>query len=804
MILTELQCFHCGEDCQEIDISIDDKHFCCDGCKNVYQLLSENNLDTYYHLENSPGTSLKSTEQVGKYSYLDLETVQEDLITFRENGLAKITFVLPQIHCNACIYLLENLPRIHKGIKTVIADFLKRQATITFYEEQISLRQLVELLASIGYNPDLTRKNTAKKTAITNHRLIFNIGITGFCFGNIMLLSFPEYLTIDASILAEYQSFFATLNFLLALPVLIFGARDYFISAWTSMRQQSIGIDVPIVIGILALFLRSSYEIFTGLGAGYMDSFTGLIFFLLIGKWYQSKTYESLSFERDYASYFPIATTKLVDEQEEQIMINQLNVGDIIKIRNEEIIPTDSILLSPSTGIDYSFVSGESDNVDKYQGDKIYAGGRQKGETIILKVLKKVDQSYFTQLWNQDIFSKKKHTTLSTTIDKISQYFTIGILSIAFITLAYWLYIDASIAIMAFASVLIIACPCALALSAPFAFGNMLRIFGKEGFFLKNAAAIEQIASVTDIIFDKTGTLTTNDSKKITYEGLLLTHEQQVMIKSLAQHSTHPLSQMLYKHLELSETQNVEHFKEYKGQGIEGIINGITIRLGSAEFVNKQAIVTHLDSCVYVSYQHKVVGCYRIKKQYRKGFEALLKQLEQQFDLHLLSGDNDAERTFLKQAFKHENMHFYQKPEDKLNYIKTLQQKGKKVLMIGDGLNDAGAMQQAEVGVAITNDVHSFSPASDAILDAKQFHQLSTYIALTKQSLHVMKASFIISLLYNGLGLFFAVQGMLTPLIAAILMPLSSITVVLFVVLATNLISYRQLQTTNHLSKQVL
>ncbi|WMX13993.1 heavy metal translocating P-type ATPase metal-binding domain-containing protein [Aureispira sp. CCB-E] len=799
MVACEIQCYHCGEDCETEAIKVQEKHFCCDGCKMVYELLSENNLDAYYQLESRPGNAVRQENSKEQYAYLDLPEVQEALLNFREEGCSKITITIPSIHCSSCVYLLENLPRINPAIEQVLVDFVRREAAITFDDRRLSLRALVELLVKIGYTPDLTPNKTSKKKSI-NRKLYLKIGLAGFCFGNIMLLSFPEYFIVNENDLVNYKTFFGWLNFLLALPVLLYCAQDYLKSALASLQQKMIGIDVPIALGIIALFTRSSYEIFTQTGAGYMDSFAGLIFFLLIGKWYQNRTYESLSFERDYTAYFPIATTKVnSDGSEKQVLIEQLKVGDVIKIRNQEIIPTDSILKSKEASIDYSFVSGESIAISKKEGDKLYAGGRQIGHVITLEVLQEVNQSYFTQLWNQPVFQEEKTAVLSKTVDAISRYFTISILSIAMLTLLYWLWVDASIALLSFSAVLIIACPCALALSAPFAFGNVLRLFGQKGLFLKNALAVEQLAEVTDVIFDKTGTLTTNDVANVQFVGETLSEIHYQQIYALVQNSTHPLSQMLAKYiqgLDFVDTQKdfpIKAFVETSGQGIEAWIDDHFLEVGSSKFVGKSAYqMEGLTTAVYVAIDHYCLGYFIIKKEYRKNIETVLENLSKDFTLHLLSGDNDADRAYLQHLFPaHESLHFQQTPVDKLNYVKILQQTGKKVLMIGDGLNDAGALQQADVGIAVANDVHSFSPASDGILEASKISNLNHYTTVAQRTLSVVKASFILSLLYNSVGLFFAVQGLLTPVIAAILMPLSSISIIIFTTILTNWIARR-------------
>lgn len=777
------QCYHCGDQCDKHPILHEAKSFCCEGCKTVYDILSTNDLNKYYSIENSPGAKMNKEKQQEKYNFLDADTVKEQLLDFHENDIARITFSIPKIHCSSCIWLLENLPKLHKGVKQSMVNFLKKEASVTFDESIISLRKLVELLTAIGYEPNINLASKKEnKQQQHNRSLYYKIAVAGFCFGNIMLFSFPDYLALEDDTLIGYGHFFTYLSFVLSLPVLFYAGWDYFVSAYKGLKTKVINIDVPVSLGIATLFLRSSYEIFSHTGTGYLDSLAGLIFFLLIGKWFQNKTYQSLSFDRDYKSYFPIAVSKTTENKEESILVEAIQIGDQIKVRNQEIIPVDATLLSSSANIDYSFVSGESEPVVKHLGDKIYAGGRQIGSTIQLEVSKKIDHSYFTQLWNQQAFNKEEHSQISSIINTVSKYFTVVILAIAFATFGYWNLVEPDNIWLAFTSVLIIACPCALALSMPFAFGNTLRILGTKGFYIKNTEAIERLTQVDSIVFDKTGTLTHHEAAHISFVGNSLDATTLSHIKALVQHSTHPLSVMLSNWITVKPASSA-HFEEIPGKGLIAVVDNIRYRIGSAELMDMAAYQNQdLASQVYVMANDQLLGYFHITKKYRAGFDSLLKQLQGNYQIHLLSGDNDAERQQLAQFFPSGAfMHFKQSPMDKLKYIQELQNKGHKVLMIGDGLNDAGALKQSNVGIAISDDIHSFAPASDAILDAQQFNQLGNYIKFTQQSLKVVRASFALSLLYNAIGLYFAVQCLLTPLIAAILMPLSSITVVAFV-----------------------
>ncbi|MBT8395288.1 MAG: HAD-IC family P-type ATPase, partial [Bacteroidia bacterium] len=582
------------------------------------------------------------------------------------------------------------------------------------------------------------------------------------------------------------------LMFALSLPVVFYAAQDYFISAFKGLRSGLLNIDVPIALGISVLFLRSTAEIMFDLGSGFLDSLTGLVFFLLIGKYFQQKTYKFLSFERDYKSYFPIAITRIIDNKEENVQVYEIKKGDRLLIRNEELIPVDGILINGNAQIDYSFVTGESSVVFKDSGDKIFAGGKQTAGVIEMEALKSVEQSYLTQLWSNDVFKENKEDTFTNLTNKISKRFTVTILFIALIATGYWIYNDSSKALNVFTAVLIIACPCALALSAPFTFGNMLRILGKRKFYLKNATALEQLAHIDTVIFDKTGTMTSSQSNSISYEGVDLTKAEEELLKSTLRSSNHPLSRALYDLLNQHDIVSLDSFEEHSGEGMEASHNKKQIKVGSASFVGNNKDIQTLNTSVHISSNNIYKGKFVFKNRYREGLLPLFKKLSEQYNLVILSGDNEGEKEYLKEKLpKHTDFYFNQKPEDKLEYIKSLQNVGENVLMIGDGLNDAGALAQSNVGIAISENINVFSPACDAILDATKFNDLWSYIKASKSSINVIKLSFILSFLYNIIGLYFAVTGQLAPVVAAILMPLSSISIVVFTTLATNLIGKR-------------
>lgn len=778
-------CYHCGEQCQEEHLVFEQHDFCCHGCCTVYSLLQNTGLASYYEIESSPGITAKPN--TNNKDFLDLEEVKSKFIEFAEGSQNRVTLYLPSMHCAACIWLLEKLQQLNDGVIKSEVNFLKKEITVLFDTNKMSLKDLVLLLDELGYPADLQHDKSAKSAQKIRKTQILKLGVAGFAFGNIMLFSFPEYLSLNDASLDSFKPIFNILNFGLALPVLFYSSTDYFSSAWKSIRVKFLTIDVPIALGIVTLFLRSAYEIISQTGSGYFDSFAGLVFFLLIGKWYQNKTYDALAFDRDFKSYFPIAVAKITPHGEVVCMLENIKLGDHLRILQNQVIPADAKLVSKSAQIDYSFVSGESDILSKTAGEVLYAGGRNTSVAFEIEVVKEVSQSYLTSLWNQTETSNGK-PPFSSLIDKVSKYFSIGILAIAFGTLAFWLWHDVSEAINAFTAVLIIACPCALALSMPFTAGNVSRILGKMGFFVKNANVLESIASIDTIVFDKTGTLTKGTKFKVEYTGNNLLKHQLAWIKSVASESSHPLSQAI-KSMIVGNTRLVKDLETTDGDGVCGVVDGALIKIGSAKFVGTTHMnISESGSLVFVAVNSIVYGHFIIKKVTRDGVTNMLSNVTNHFKTYLLSGDNSSEKQEMERLFgSRTNLHFNQSPTKKQAFVIQLNEEGKNVMMLGDGLNDAGAIKAARVGVAVADDVFSFSPACDVILQADQLQYLDQFIVYTKKSMNVVKASVILSLLYNLLGLYFAVRGELTPIFAAILMPLSSISVVIFVTLLTNM-----------------
>jgi len=767
-------CTYCESKCDSDLVSIKGKDYCCYGCATLDDVVAK--------MKNAPlDVSLK-------YKQFDLEENFNQLVDYQNEKLYRIGISLPAIHCSSCIELLEDLPSFYDGILGAQVNFEQRRCVVTSSKE-LPLSLVAQLLQDIGYPPQISisqKLKEAEKT--TNKNNLLKLAVAGFCFGNIMLFSMPHYFGLQVASDVFFARLFSVLSVVLSLPVMFYAGRDYLTSAYKALAAGKSHLNIPIAIGILSLFGWSLYEIFSGAGIGYLDSLAGLIFFLLIGKWFQSKIYDQVSYHRSVQEFIPLVVRKLEGDTETWARIDSLAKGDQILVKNEEIIPVNGILSQGSGLIDYAFITGEALPEQVNQGEQVYAGGCQKAGELTVTL---TEQPSIDKLWSTWSNQADKKEFSNRWTDHISKYFTLAVITIAVVAAGIWSFTSVEQALFVFSSVLIVACPCALALSAPFTFGNILRVFSANQFFVKDAEAISTLSEIEHVVLDKTGTITEAKALNVTFIGTDLSVQNAMNIKTLVSQSTHPLSTIISNHLSQYKPFSTSSFNEVPGKGLEGMIGLDKVKLGSGDWVKANNKVS--GTAVYVSINDDIIGHFKVTASYRSGLKNVLAQLGKLVKLSVLSGDNEGERETLKEIFPDfHQLKFNLRPKQKATEISHIQH-SQKVLMIGDGLNDSSAIEKGDLGVAITENLNGFYPGSDAVLLSESFDKLPAFVELARYSKKILKWSLVFSLCYNIAGVTFAVLGLLTPIIAAILMPLSSVSVVLLDTLLVRLKS-RQLQ----------
>ena len=773
-------CRHCGDPCDLDAVRTPDGAFCCRGCETVFTLLRTSGLDAFYACEIVPGTSQKRTRSLDKdrFAVLDDPAVAARLITFNDGVTARATLSVPSIHCASCVWLLEQLWRFDDGVTRSEVDLLRRSVRVEYRPEATSLRRIAERVASLGYEPLVSPEDAAPQPPARRRRLHLQVGVAGFAFGNIMLFSIPRYVN-GAPLDGGFQQLFDVLNVVFAIPVLLFSAQDYFRTAWHAIRGRSMALEVPVALGLAVLFLRSVVDIATAHSEGFLDSFAGLVFFLLLGRLFQQKVFDRIAFDRTFRSFLPLSVRVERNGEAELVPLEQLQTGDSIQIRRNEVVPADAILLDESGAVDYAFITGEQRPVAVQQGEIVRAGGRAAERAMRLRVVRDVSHSHLASLWNNPIFAKPKSPWLTDIAARFGAWFTFGAIALAAAGAIAW-WPDAGEAASVATAVLIIACPCALTLAAPITLGTAMGQLGVRGFYLKQPAVAFDLSRIDLIVFDKTGTLTGGSERSVD-EASPLSRRAWALIRTLASHSLHPVSRAIAGISTVDSTPqhivSMTNLVEVPGEGISGVINGVEVAIGGADFAGRPDDKLTQDAGRTFVRAGNERGWVRLSPAIRPGAEAAARALSKTYDMYLLSGDHDGERARWAGVFG-ANMRFRQTPQDKLAFVTEARGNERRVLMIGDGLNDSGALAAADVGITVSDETACIVPACDAVISGTRLDDLPAFIAYASRARTVVLVCFIVSVVYNVLGLTLALRGGLTPLASAILMPVSSLTIV--------------------------
>ena len=770
-----VECRHCGDRCGADACRTKAGTFCCAGCEAVYSLLANHELTGFYACDLNPGRSQKASSRrdPDRFAVLDDPTIASRFVKPVAPGTVRATFAVPAIHCASCIWLLERLWRFDAGVGRSEADVLSRSVRVEFDPDRTSLRAIAELVASLGYEPVLDPEQTDSVPA-ERRTLYMKLGVAGFAFGNVMLFSIPRYLN-GAPLEPAFQRLFDVLNLIFTVPVLLYSASDYMRGAWRALTARHITLDVPIAIGLIVLFGRSVVDISQSQGPGFLDSFAGLVFFLLIGRLIQQKAFERIAFDRSVRSFLPLAVHVERGVGTELTPVDRLEPGDIIRLRSNEVVPADALLIDEQARVDNAFITGEQVPVSIVEGERVSAGGRLVGRAARFRIERPASRTRLAELWANPVFDRPKATGLHAWSSRFGLWFTVAAVALAVAGAAIW-WPDVRTSAEVATAVLIIACPCALTLAAPIAVGTAMGALGRAGLFLKQSAVALDLSRVDTVVFDKTGTLTTARAEPETHAGADVS--TTALVQALAAHSTHPVSRAIAG--PRATDMNVECVEEHPGLGVTGRVNGRQVAIGSAPFISAQT-GHELRSAAGTSWFSVDCGEPRpllLPTTTRPAADTAVAVLSRRFETWLLSGDHAAESASVWRTLFGDRLRFGQSPEDKLAAITSLEQSGRRVLMIGDGLNDAGALAAATVGIAVSDETACLVPSCDAVLDGTRVQALPELIAYARRVPRVVRLCFAVSIAYNFLGIGFALAGALTPLVTAILMPVSSMTVV--------------------------
>ena len=801
--MIKIECNHCHLSFDEkIMIKENDLNFCCGGCQSVYHILKSENLDSFY--EKLGNKTIKAPLQISNddLAKFDSENFLNSYTTITKDGFVQIDLILEGIHCAACVWLNEKVLYDTKGVIEANINFTTNKARVVFNSDILKLSDIIKKIRSIGYNAYAYDSSIADKEASKAKQDYFvRMMVAVVCTMNIMMLSVAKYTGFFTGMSLEVKNMIHLAEFILATPVLFFSGFVFYKGAYFGLKNRIVNMDLLVSSGATMTYVYSLFVLFGAKGESYFDSVAMIITFVLIGKYLEVIGKKSAIDTLDkIKSTLPLEAIVVKDGKKETKALNLVQVGDLIELKIGEKVPVDGKIISGNASFDESSLTGESIPVYKKTGDNIFSGTVILDSTILFEVVKDFKNSTFSSivtLLEDSLNSKPKIQTLA---NKISRRFSLIILSIAFITFLVWYYFGLDLgfyfegvnqferSFITAISVVVIACPCALALATPMASLVGISELAKKSLLFKEAKFIETIANATTVVFDKTGTLTKGELEVSFVEFFNKDEKSMNLLYSLLDSSNHPVSLAVKKYIkENFEVSNLilEDVKNIEAKGLSARYENIEI-LGGNEALLKEfdvKINIHLNS-KFTQYlfciDKKIVANFELKDELKDDAKELIEYLkEQNIESIMLTGDNNFVASSIAKELKISNYKANLTPKDKADFIKDLKNSGKTVVMVGDGVNDSVALASSDVAIAMGNSADISMMVSDVVMLNSKLKSLKDAFIISKKTYKHIKQNLAFSLIYNTITIPIAAAGFIIPLFAALSMSLSSLVVVL-------------------------
>ncbi len=801
--MIKIECNHCHLSFDEkIMIKENDLNFCCGGCQSVYHILKSENLDSFY--EKLGNKTIKAPLQVSNddLSKFDSENFLNSYTTITKDGFVQIDLILEGIHCAACVWLNEKVLYDTKGVIEANINFTTNKARVVFNSDILKLSDIIKKIRSVGYNAYAYDSSIADKEASKAKQDYFvRIMVAVVCTMNIMMLSVAKYTGFFTGMSIEVKNMIHLAEFILTTPVLFFSGFVFYKGAYFGLKNRIVNMDLLVSSGATMTYVYSLFVLFGAKGESYFDSVAMIITFVLVGKYLEVIGKKSAIDTLDkIKSTLPLEAIVVKDGKKETKALNLVQVGDLIELKIGEKVPVDGKIISGNASFDESSLTGESIPVYKKTGDNIFSGTVILDSTILFEVVKDFKNSTFSSivtLLEDSLNSKPKIQTLA---NKISRRFSLIILSIAFITFLVWYYFGLDLgfyfegvnqferSFITAISVVVIACPCALALATPMASLVGISELAKKSLLFKEAKFIETIANATTVVFDKTGTLTKGELE-VSFVEFFNKDERSInLLYSLLDSSNHPVSIAVKRYIkENFEVSNVslEDIKNIEAKGLSARYENIEI-LGGNEALLKEfdvKINIHLNS-KFTQYlfciDKKIVANFELKDELKDDAKELIEYLkEQNIESIMLTGDNNFVASSIAKELEISNYKANLTPKDKADFIKDLKNSGKTVVMVGDGVNDSVALASSDVAIAMGNSADVSMMVSDVVMLNSKLKSLKDAFIISKKTYKHIKQNLAFSLIYNTITIPIAAAGFIIPLFAALSMSLSSLVVVL-------------------------
>lgn len=810
--LAAFACAHCGLAVPPgLVREGDERQFCCHGCESAYAVIHQCGLERFYAIRAATEEGATPAEWTGRsFAEFDDATFRRLHVRVSADGTARAELFLAGVHCAACVWLVERLPRLVPGVVEARVDLGRAMVYVAWDESRVTLARIARVLDSIGYPPSPARDANARaRRRAEDRRQLARLAVAGACASNVMLFAVALYAGLLGAMEPAHRELFRWTSMLLTLLALVWPGRVFFTSAWAAVRARTPHFDVPIALALGAGGAWSVWSTVTGAGDVYFDTVSVLVFALLVGRFFQARQQRSaadaveLLFSLTPATARRVAVAGGAESTAAEVPVEALGVGDVVEVRAGECFPADGVVSAGASTVDQGVLTGESRPVAVEAGDAVAAGTVNVGAAVRVRVEATGEGTRVAKLMRLVEEGSRRRAPIVRFADKVAGVFTIGMLALAGVTLAVWLVLEPSRAVDHAVALLVVTCPCALGLATPLVITLAMGRAARERTLIKGGDCLQRLSRPGTLLLDKTGTITLGGLGIVEWMG---DPGARTLAASLEAHSSHPVARAILRDVSAELLLAATDVRHVVGGGLEGLVDGVRVRVGSPEFVatgedeveeDERRLARAMEEFgrrgltpVGVRVDGRLVACMGLGDRVRPDSARVIADLRRMgWDVRMLSGDHPgvalavAREVGIDEAKVRAGL----SPEEKLAAVGDLIERGAArgtgrgvargpVVMVGDGVNDAAALAAADVGVAVHGGVEASLAAADVYLGRAGLGPLIGLMAGSGRTMRVIRRTLWVSLFYNTTAGALAVMGLVHPIVAALVMPLSSMT----------------------------
>jgi len=790
-------CFHCGlqndtDKQYPVEIDGNTKYMCCPGCKAVCEAILDLGLTDYYQFRESlPATSPRDiSAELEQLDFYDHKKVQNKFVTVENEHHQSIALLINGIVCAACTWLIESRLSRLPGILSISVNQSTNRASASWDPELISLSMILKAINELGYQAHPYDPRLREQQLVDEKkRALMRLAVAGLGMMQVMMYSLGFYLDLNMEMSSSTAILLRWVSLLISTPVVLYSASPFYLSAWKSLSNFTVNMDVPVTIAIFSAWLASFWSTVVGHGEVYFDSVSMFVFFLLTGRYLQMiAVHRSGRVLEERLKSKPETAIRLIGDSQERLLLEDVQPGDILLIKSGQQIPCDGTIISGDTSVDESVLTGEP--LPKYRkiNDKVAAGSINTGNVITIRVTNSADNSTLSGIINLLQKAQQSKPDIQLLANKIASYFVTAVLVLALCTGLFWYWNDSGQIFETVLAVLVVTCPCALSLATPVAITTGLGKLTEQSLLVNKSRALLNLSALTDIVFDKTGTLTTGRFTIHKFNNYSTKTETDLLdiICTLERFSDHPVATAFASTTPAMKSITAKDVNILPSRGIEGVVAKQKWRFGNESLLQGKIAPESVPELapgqllLYLMDDHACQATVIVETEVRDDAKKTIDELKASgMHVHLLSGDHSSNVEQMANKLGFHQWKAEQTPEQKLEYLKRLDSAGKKAAMVGDGINDSPAMAGALVSLAVAKATDIAKVSADIIMLREKLGLVTEAIKTSKFVHSVIKQNLIWALAYNLLGLPLAVSGLLTPWLAAIGMSLSSLVVVL-------------------------